>query len=186
MKALFTCLFVTFIACTAFAQTPDKAVRKRSGHVSGLRAGGNLSGTSQGDLHFGYHAGVFFDLHPARNYGYSLEVNFSRQGANYYNTPVVMSYVVVPVLFNLYVSELALQTGVYAAPLLHARNRDLNNTYDYTGSMNGMDLGLAFGVKRAVGRAGLGLRYYHGLENLAASGSKVVNQKLELSLQVNL
>ena len=170
---------------TAFAQTPASTPAEPAKQIFGFRVGGNLSSFSDDDLYLGYHAGFFTDMPVSKKYGFSVELNYTRQGGTFFGTPIKMDYVVFPVLFNLYVSEVALQAGAYAAPLLNARNRN-ENYYDNTGNLNNMDLGLAIGLKRAYGTAGIGLRYYQGLQNVAGSGSKVVNHKLELSLRLNL
>ncbi|MBK0403203.1 PorT family protein [Adhaeribacter sp. BT258] len=186
MKALFTFLFLTFyVGAIAFAQSPEPTAEEPTKQIFGFRAGGNLSSISGNDLYLGYHAGFFTDMPFSKKYGFSVELNYARQGGTFQGTPIKMDYIVFPVLFNLYVSEVALQAGAYAAPLLSAQNAQ-DGYYNSTGNINNMDLGLAVGVKRALGTVGVGLRYYQGLQNVAGSGSKVVNHKLELSLRLNL
>ncbi|HSI90475.1 MAG TPA: outer membrane beta-barrel protein, partial [Adhaeribacter sp.] len=139
MKALFTCIFIAFFtAAAAWAQTPPQNAPKseRPSRIIGIRGGGNIANITGYDLAFGYHAGVFVDMLPGKSAGYGLEINYSRQGGTIENTSIVANYLVIPVLFNLYGSEVAFQVGPYAAPLLNARRKKSN--YNYTDSMSGL------------------------------------------------
>ena len=178
MKALFTFISIAFLfGQPAFGQSSEKGAKQTPGPVYGFRAGGNLSTFSTSDpfkdLYLGYHAGAFLDMYPSNNYGYSFELNYTKQGAKSGDVIISTNYLVVPVLFNIYASEVALQGGLYAAPLL-------------AGSVNNLDFGLAIGIKKALGDFGLGVRYYHGLQEITDSRDKAVNQKLELSIRINL
>lgn len=177
MKALFIVTFIAFLLVQpAFGQSLDEA-KKTTLSVYGFRAGGNFSTFSSSDpfkdLYLGYHAGFFLDMYPSKKYGYSLELNYVKQGAKSGYNVIPANYLVVPVLFNLYASGLALQGGLYAAPLL-------------AGSVNNLDFGMAIGLKRALGDFGLGIRYYHGLHSVSNAREKEVNQKLEVSIRINL
>jgi hypothetical protein len=178
LKAFFTFICLVFLlGQTASGQQATKTAEQTIGPVYGFRAGGNLSTFSSSDpfkdLYLGYHVGVFLDMYPSKKYGYSFELNYAKQGAKSGDVIIPANYLVVPALFNIYASGLALQGGVYAAPLL-------------AGSVNNLDFGLAIGIKKALGDFGLGVRYYHGLQEISDCRDKAVNQKLELSIRINL
>jgi hypothetical protein len=165
------------------------SVMAQSGNRFGIKGGvswSNLRGegedASDKDLRTAFHGGVFGRLAPNDHLGVQAELLYSPKGTKVSYDGIIdqevtfkLSYLEVPVFAVIGVGNvIEVHAGVYAAYLLSSKVRsegDLGSDEDELDRDNfqGADYGLLIGAGANMGHAQLGVRYVHGMADLAAS-----------------
>lgn len=179
-----TPLLSILLGCTSIAATAQ-------GPLFGVKGGLNYSTLAVNEAdgetsRIGYNIGVFARTTPENPFGLQVELLYSTKGSTTtYNTSFGLveqevdfnlNYIELPVLASYRVGDIVdLQLGGYAAYLVSAKassSGDLGNGSEELDRDNfkSMDFGIAGGVAFNVGpNAQVGVRYLHGLSNIADS-----------------
>lgn len=178
------------ILTLAAAMTVGATYLVAQGPAFGLKGGLNISSLAvdqarEENTRLGFNAGAFVRTMPTEPFGLQVELLYSAKGSNTtYSTffglvdqevDLNLDYLELPVLASFRLAQVVdLQIGAYGAYLLSANvstSGDLGSGADEldTDNFNSLDLGLAGGVGFNVGPAQLGVRYLHGLTNVADS-----------------
>lgn len=184
----------------------------QQGNRFGLKGGvgwSNLRGegedVSDKDMRTAFHGGVFGRISPNDHLAVQAELLYAQKGTKVTYDGLIdqevtfkLSYLELPVFVVIGVGEvLELHAGVYAAYLLSSKvssEGDLGSGEDELDRDNfqGADYGLLLGTGFNLGPAQIGLRYAHGLAELAASdGAQLLlgtarNSNLQLYLAIAL
>ena len=134
------------------------------------------------DMRLGFHGGVFGRVSPSEHLGFQAELLYSQKGTTVIYDGLIdqeatfkLSYIELPVLVAIGIGEvIEVHAGVYAAYLVSSKvstEGDLGSDADELDRDNfqGADYGLLLGGGVNLGPAQIGLRYVHGLAELAAS-----------------
>ncbi|HTH55922.1 MAG TPA: porin family protein [Cyclobacteriaceae bacterium] len=187
-----SCLFV---AGQLFAQQQETSNENGMTTKFGIKGGVNFSNLYINDVQkenmkVGVNAGFFVKVPLFRGLSIQPEVLYSNKGAkDSYGGPgsilgsgeyrFNLNYIETPLLlvFNL-TRNLNVSAGGYAAYLVSANVKDMNNDGTITGVTNlnadnfhRFDYGLAGGVGIDIQKVALGARYNYGLQNIGQSGS---------------
>lgn len=188
---------------TAWAQSGNKFGLKAGVNFSNLRGEGE--DVSDKDMRTSMNAGVFGRLFAEQHIGLQAELLYSGKGSTVKYSGLIpitsefkLSYLELPAFAVIGIGDvLEIHAGAYAAFLLATNvsaESDLGN-YDADvdrDNFQGADYGLLIGAGVNVGRAQLGLRYLHGMAELAASNTAQVllgdsrNSTLQMYLSVAL
>ena len=126
------------------------------------------------------HAGLFREQRLSKDFGYQLELNFSKQGCSIASEyqEFRLNYLQLPVLLNVYGSDrILIQGGGYGAYLLSAsvdQKFTTSQTYQFAGSktdvydyFESFDAGVCLGLTfSSSNRTQIGVRYNYGLANI--------------------
>ncbi len=196
---------VTFVLCST-------GITAQSGSRFGLKGGASFSNlrgegedASDKDMRTAFHAGVFGRLAPNEHLGLQAELLYSPKGTKVTYDGLIdqevtfkLSYLELPVFAVIGLgSVLEVHAGAYAAYLLSSKvssEGDLGSDEDELDRDNfqGADYGVLLGAGANMGPAQLGLRYVHGLAELAASDDAQFllgdarNSTLQLYLAIGL
>ena len=161
----------------------------QSGNRFGLKGGVGLSNlrgegedVSDKDMRTVFHGGVFGRMAPNEHFGVQAELLYSQKGTKVTYDGLIdqevtfqLSYLEVPVFVSIGIGDvLEMHVGAYAAYLLSSNvstEGDLGSDDEELDRDNfqGADYGLLIGAGANLGRAQLGVRYVHGMADLAAS-----------------
>jgi hypothetical protein len=165
-------------------------------HVNfGIKGGINLSGihndnNTSFDSKTGFHLGVLWHIHLAKQFAMQPEVVFSTQGMKYKagtsNATLNLDYVNVPLLFQyMFDNGFRFQAGPQLSFLVNAKSKNGNTSTDLKNNYNGIDLGAAIGMSYVHVPSGFGVdaRYNIGLNNINKDGSvNSYNRGLQLGV----
>lgn len=145
----------------------------------------NIGGDADGDMKVGFHIGGVANFMLSETFAFAPELLFSAQGAKDGDVKINLSYINVPLLAKLYVSEgFNVHAGPYVGFLLGAKVKADDVEVDIKDEMKGLDFGLDFGAGYEL-ESGLnfGVRYNLGLANIADEEDyKESNQVIQLSV----
>ncbi len=169
-----------FMGASAMAQAGNRFGLK--GGVSWTNLRGESEEVSDEDMRLGFHGGIFGRVAPSEQLGVQFELLYSQKGTRFIydglidqETTFKLDYIELPVFAAIGVGDmLELHAGVYAGFLVSSSattEGDLGSDAEDLDRDNfqGMDFGLLGGVGVNLGRAQLGLRYLHGMADIAAS-----------------
>jgi hypothetical protein len=187
---LFGTLLIAVLATGPNAQAQTQA------NTAGIKAGLNWTNLRGGgadvtdeNARIGFHAGVFGRVAPSDAIGIQAELLYSTKGSTYtYNGLLLdqevsfnLGYIELPIFLAIRLADvLEVHAGGYAGYLLSSNvstSGDLGAGSEALDrdNFNSMDYGLLGGVGVNVGPAQIGVRYLHGLGELASSdGARVV------------
>ncbi|HEY0977356.1 MAG TPA: porin family protein [Flavobacteriales bacterium] len=198
-------LTVLLITCSlgSAAQSGNRFGVKAGASFSNLRGAGEDA--TDKDLRTAIHGGVFGRVSASDQLGIQAELLYSPKGTTIRYDGLVdqtitfkLAYLELPVFAVVGIGEvLELHAGAYAGYLLSSNastEGDLGSDDDELDRDNfqGADYGLLLGAGANLGPAQIGLRYLHGLAELAASeGSRMVlgdarNSALQVYLAIAL
>lgn len=145
----------------------------QSQHTFGFKGGLNIStlgGNATGSsARLGYNLGFYAENRMFQELGIQAELLLSFQGArstNINNLKLNYTYLVLPVIFNIYFSEeMALEVGLQPAYLLRAVQYDGGDKFDIRDNVNKFDLSGILGISfnKLYGKAGV--RFVLGITN---------------------
>lgn len=165
------------------------AVMAQSGNRFGLKAGASFSNlrgagedASDKNVRTAFHAGLFGRISAGDHLGLQAELLYSPKGTTIIYNGLLdqqitfkLDYLELPVFAVIGIGDvLELHAGAYAGYLLSSNastEGDLGSDADELDRDNfqGADYGLLVGAGANMGHVQLGLRYLHGLAELAAS-----------------
>lgn len=191
--------FSLFVSCCFIASTKILAQQQETSRERGLTAKFGIKGgvnfsnlyidnVKKEDVKIGANAGLFAKFPIIRGISLQPELLYSNKGAKdkYANSSqgtgeyrFNLNYIESPLLmvFNI-TRNLNFSTGWYAAYLVSANVKDVNNDGTITGvtnlkadNFNRIDYGLVAGLGVDIQYVTLGVRYNYGLRNVGLPGS---------------
>ena len=168
--------------------TTGAGVASAQGPAFGIKGGLNLSSlavdaANEEKTRLGVNGGVFFRTMPEEAFGLQIELLYSGKGSNTtysgffglidQEVDFNLNYIELPVMASFRVGGIVdLQAGAYAGYLLNANvstSGDLGSGSEELDkdSFATMDFGLGGGVAFNAGPVQVGVRYLHGLTNVA-------------------
>lgn len=178
-------ILLSVFALCAFAAVSNAQIS------GGLKAGLNFANQNYDadglsispDARTAFHFGAFANLSLSDNLGLQPELLYSAQGSEFDGSESNVNYLTLPVLVRYNINDMfSAHVGPQLGFLLSAEDEDGN---DFSDSVTGTDLGLAFGaqVDLPVGFVG-GVRYILGLSDIndddTASALEVRNRNFQI------
>jgi hypothetical protein len=191
-RLVISCYFLLTIN-VIYAQQQETSAENTLTTKFGIKGGVNFSNlyvdnVQNENVKIGVNAGFFAKIPIIRGISIQPELLYSNKGAKDKYSSVAqgsgeyrfnLNYIEVPLLmvFNL-TRNLSLSGGTYAAYLISANVKDINNNATITGAtnlntsnFNRFDYGLVGGLNIDIQSVTLGARYNYGLQSVGQSGN---------------